>query len=386
MRRQYFLGILIVGVLSVLGYKGWTLINTAAPQTTIPATVTSTPNAGIESTATPATDDTKTNAIDAETPPSSTALTHTIVFAADFSTNGGCADHSDSDDCDLFTATLDLSNGSVSNITQITNTPGVSESYPVWNPNGAYAYASVFQNAKKKYIETVSITNHTASTLLTNATWPEVKPDGSSLLYVASDTNLLMTAPLLSSGTTIGSSARVTNESNQQDPDYSPNGKLIVFHQTGNGGAVGTVYDTTSGTSTRYADTTGHCAFAPDGITTICDKSKGGGLFERTYSQGTLGNESEIIHDQSAATLAQYDPAFATCSGTSFNYPTFCSDNNHILVSASCSTSPTTVSFSRLFLLDLTGAAPIYQPIGKALADTFGGAGKSSWTVDCLSQ
>lgn len=309
-----------------------------------------------------------------------------IVFASDFASHAGCADHSESDQCDVFTANIDLSTGAVDSVTQRTNT-SVSESYPAWNPNGTIAYASVFQSYTKKSLSMVDFTSGAVSTLIANATWPEVSPDGSTLLYVTSDTNLLMTAPLLNGGTSIGASKQLTGTPRQEDPEYSPDGTLLTFHQIMSDGARGTILNLASGQTVRYSDRTGHCAFSGFGNFTVCDNSRGGGLFKRTYTSGILGESSLFIADLKPAQLAAYDDIFAQCGGASFNYPTFCGDDSHMLVSASCNMDAAGgVAFSRLFLIDLSGANPVYRPIGKYLAETFGGKGMSSWTVDCLKK
>lgn len=333
--------------------------------------------------------DTPTSEIDSVSSPAEGALdvsssSARIVFSADFATNGGCADHSETDQCDLFTANVNLSTGAVDSVVQRTNTT-VSESYPAWNPNGTVAYASVFQSYTKKSVSVVNFASGNASTLVASATWPEVSPDGSALLYVTSDTNMLMSAPLLGGGVSVGASEQLTGTSHQEDPEYSPDGSSVVFHQIMSDGAHGTVLDLASGKTVQYSDRTGHCAFSGFGSYTVCDNSRGGGLFKRTYTNGVLGESSLFISDLKPEQIAVYDDVFAQCGGTSFNYPTFCGDDSHVLVSTSCNMDAAGgVAFSRLFLIDLSGSHPIYRPIGKELAEEFGGSGMSSWTVDCL--
>lgn len=305
-----------------------------------------------------------------------------IVFGADFATNGGCADHGNANACDLFSARLDLSTGAVSDVTRLTST-AESESYPAWNPNGTVAYASVFQTTVRKSIVFVDTTTGKTGTLVASGTWPEISPDGSTILYNATDTDTLMLADLADAGTSMGTPTALTGVARQEDPDYSPDGMRIVFHQILSDGAHGMVLDTRTGKTAEYADRSGHCGFSGNGDYTVCDNAKGGGLFKRPYEGGVLGEESLLVADLSPSVLSAYDDAFASCGGTSFNYPTFCGDNTHLLTSVSCGTGGS-VSFSRLFLLTLSGKTVIYAPIGKALAVDYGGPGKSSWTVDCL--
>jgi len=308
-----------------------------------------------------------------------------IVFAADFATNGGCADHGTTDRCDLFTASLDLSTGAVSEIRQATSTPDASEAYPAWNQNGTVAYASVFKGMREKQVNYVDLSTGLTGLLVPMATWPEVRPDGESLLYVTSDTGTVMSAALSNGGLTVGPGAALTGVKEQHDPDFAPDGNLVVLHQIMADGAHGVILDVARGTATEWPDRTGHCAFGLDGMTTICDNSTGGGLFERAFQNGSLGSET-LLADLRPSQLSQYDPAFSSCGGTSFNYPTFCGDTEHLLVSTSCNMGAGAgVTFSRLFLIDLSGSIPAYRPIGKDLSDRFAGPGKSSWTVDCIT-
>lgn len=307
-----------------------------------------------------------------------------IVFAADFASDGGCADHSETDACDLFTATLNLQTGEVGSVKQITDT-SVSESYPVWNPNGSVAYASVFETYTKKFLHFVNLTTSETGRIISNATWPDIHPDGSTLFYVTSDTHLLMQTSLSSDGLNVGTSTKVTGSKNQEDPDVSPDGQSIVFHQIGSDGAHGVVLDRATESTVAFSDRSGHCAFSGSGDFVVCDNSRGGGLYRRTYTNKTLGESSLFVADLKPSQIAVYDNAFTSCGGTSFNYPTFCGDDTHLLASTSCNTDTKGgVSFSRLFLIDVSGSTPVYHAIGNDLADAFDGPGKSSWTVDCL--
>lgn len=307
-----------------------------------------------------------------------------IVFAGDLSNNTGCADHATDDHCDIFTADLDIVTGTVSNIKQETNTPTVSEAYPTWNPNGTAIYASEYQT-KSKTIYSIDTKTGSARTLVSDAKWPEVHPSGSPLLYSTANTGVIMSAPLSNNGLTLGAATPLTGIEQQNDADYAPNGINLIFHQTFADGAHGTVYNTSTKTSVSYKDRSGHCAFGFDSMFTVCDNEKSGGIFSQTYTNGSLSEGGLFTPDLKPSALTEFDDAFASCAGASFNYPTFCGDDKHLLVSTSCNEqSAEGVTFSRLFLIDLTNEKPVYRPIGKEIADEFGGSGKSTWTADCL--
>ncbi len=320
----------------------------------------------------------------AESASSPLPTTIRLVFSGDLSNNAGCADHATNDHCDVFTADLNISNGTVANIKQETHTSTISEAYPAWNPNGTTVYASEYQTDSQT-IYSVDTKTGITHALLSNAKWPEVHPSGSPLLYATADTGIIMSAPLSNDGLTLGTAIPLTGVGKQNDPDYAPNGIDVIFHQTFSDGAHGVIYNTQTKTSASYTDRSGHCAFGFDGILTVCDNVKGGGIFSQTYTNGSLSNVALFTPDLKPSALAPYDDVFTSCAGASFNYPTFCGDDQHLLVSTSCNEqSSDGVAFSRLFLIDLTGNTPVYRPIGKEIADTFNGPGKSTWTADCL--
>ena len=308
---------------------------------------------------------------------------HKIVFAADFDTNGGCKDHGTNDQCDLYTAELTLGDGSVSNIKRATSTT-VSESYPAWNPNGKVVYYTIFKDVRTKDLGYVDLNTGNASTLIANGSWAAVSPDGSTLLYNEGKSSLLMSAPLTGGGLTLGTATALTGVPAQEDPDYSTDGRYVVLHEiTKDTGAVGQVFDTQTKKVTSWGEESGHCGFGIDSLNTLCDNSKGGGVQSKLFKDGSLGPTSLFLADLKASVISAYDSELAPCQGVSFNYPTFCGDDKHLLVSTSCNQNGA-VTFSRLFLADLSGASPVYRPLGKTLAEAYKGAGKSSWTVSCL--
>lgn len=306
-----------------------------------------------------------------------------IVFAGDLATDGGCADHSTDDRCDLFEATIDLNSGTVKSVTQITDT-SESESYPVWNPNGEVAYYSIFKTEKTKDLGYVDVESGETGVFISGAAWPEVSPDGSTLLYVENKTKKIMRAALSEDGLSVGEGSELTGVANQQDPDFSSDGRYVVFHSTDAGEGQGAIYDLESGETASYGSRSGHCTFGALGFITLCDNVSGGGIFSNFYEDGSLGGVQLFVEDQEPSTLANYDPALAVCGGTSFNYPTFCGDDEHLLVSTSCNEKGT-VTFSRLFLIDLTQEEPAYYPLGLNLDEAYNGPGQSTWTVDCLA-
>lgn len=312
------------------------------------------------------------------------ALPVRIIFAGDLATNGGCADHGASDACDLFTADLDVATGAISNVAQQTSTD-LSESYPAWHPNGERAYFTTLVDAKHKDLGSVDLATKTTALIQTDATWAEVNPAGNTFLYVSEETDKIMTASLNSEGTILANATPLTNIAGQQDPAFSADGRYVVFHETSTGVGMAGVFDTQTKTTASYGMQSGHCTIGWTGLVTLCDNVRAGGILGSTYANGALSTPALRIADAKPADLAKYDPAFASCNGASFNYPTFCGSDDHVLVSTSCNIGGS-VSFSRLFLIDISSPTPTYFPIGKTIDESFNGPGQSTWTADCLAK
>lgn len=315
--------------------------------------------------------------------------THSIVFSADFDNNGGCKDHSETDKCDLYTADLNVSDGSVTHLKRLTTTPTVNETYPAWNPSGSVVYYTLLGGVHDKNLGDIDVSTGKTATLVDDATWSEVSPDGKTFLYHSEKNKMLMTAPLAADGLSIGESTPLTGTPNQEDPDYSTDGRYILFHEIETGSAMAHVYDTQTKQDVSWNQRSGHCTFGLESLLTLCDDSKGGGIIEKIFTpsaggeSGTFGSSSIYLADPKASMLSAYDETFAACQGISFNYPTFCGDDQHLLVSTSCNQNGA-VTFSRLFLIDFSSGSPVYHPLGKELADAYQGDGMSTWTVACL--
>ena len=311
-----------------------------------------------------------------------------LVFAGDLDNNEGCADHGTEDHCNLFRATIDLETGAISDVAQLTDT-AQSESYPAWNPSGAEVYFTILKSQTDKDIGAVNVATGTTSTILAHAAWPTVSPLGDFALYVTNPKGIIMKVPVVAGSPTWGSGTPLTGSEGQQDPNVSHLGTAVVFHDTSSGTATGKVFDLGTGQIAAYSDRSGHCTFGGGSDLTLCDNVSAGGLVRSDYANGALGPVSLYVPDATAAALSAFDAEFEQCDGASFNYPTFCGDDQHLFVSTSCSQlqrGGPTVIFSRLFMIDLTEATPRYVPIGKALAEAFAGVGKSTWTVDCLPE
>lgn len=317
------------------------------------------------------------------TPSPNEGATARIIFAANLASGGNCDDRDAENACDLYGATLDLETGTPTNVRRVTDTEQ-SESYPAWNPNGDAAYFTVFHTPRSKDIGYVDLASGETILLLKDAAWATVHPAGNLFLYVSAATDMIMQAVLQADGITLGEAVPLTRVANQQDPDFSRDGRYVVFHETGGAFTHGTVYDRETGLSVSHDTRSGHCTFGTDGLI-LCDNARGGGIFSRSFENGELGANDLFLADMRPSDIAEYDPDMGECDGTSFNYPTFCGDDDHLLVSASCSQGGS-VAYSRLFLIVFSEEAPRYLPVGKYIAEAFGGPGNSTWTVDCLAQ
>jgi hypothetical protein len=305
-----------------------------------------------------------------------------IVFAGNLANGEGCGDHGTEDQCDLFIASIDLKDGSVEWVEQLTDTPQ-SESYPVWNPNGDFVYYSIFKTVQDKDVGYVNIEAGETGVLVEDATWPEVSPDGKWLLYVENGEDMIMKAALDEDGLGLTEVEPLTGDPKQHDPDFSSDGHFVIFNDTSGKEGHGSVFDLLTGKTVSYTGKSGHCTFAALSTLTLCDNAQGGGIFSSFFEGDALGEMTLFVADRKPSELAVYDPSLAVCDGTSFNYPTFCADDEHLLVSTSCNQDHKVI-FSRLFLIDLSGEETAYYPLGLDLAQAYAGPGESTWTVDCL--
>ena len=311
-----------------------------------------------------------------------------IVFAADFSTGTGCAAHK-SGGCDIYSADIGW-NGDVSNVRQLSSDRGV-EAFPVFSADGSTVYAN--NNSKgKSIIEWISYDGSSKGILIEDATSPAPLLDRNSLVYVALPDYQITTADFLTSTSLTNiSTAGIVGEFHE--PHTSVTNK-VVFTQLFNEGrgsntAQVKMFDpaTNQITSLTPSDGTAHCFWNGTGTSAVCSNAElFNGLFTVDASGSPTAVSKLLIRHPTSSQIAKVDDDFAQCRGASYAYGTFC-DATHMIVTVGCGVETDGVvdtTMSKLGLLDMSSTKPELIPIGKYLADAFGGPGVSSYTVDCL--
>ncbi len=328
--------------------------------------------------------------VPSESAETSSGMDARIVFAADFATGDGCATHN-SGGCDLYAAEIDWE-GNARDVRRVTSAKE-AETFPVFSADGSTAYANVVYGGNKWNIEWASLEGAAMGTLIANAAGPAPLPNGDSLVYVTLPGYAISQANFASSSS-VGSAHVVNAEEGFHEPHASVNGQVVfyrLFHQgKGSNTAQVVVFDPITGktTSLSESDGTAHCFWNGTGTGTVCNNTGlYKGLFTIAASGPSLGESALLLRHPTVEQVAAVDPDFAECRGASYAYGTFC-DESHMIVTVGCGVETDGVvdtTMSKLGLIDVSADEPTLIPLGKNLADAFGGPGSSSYTVDCMT-
>ncbi len=314
-----------------------------------------------------------------------------MVFAADFARGTGCrAPTVDTlnKGCDIYFATLDTATGAVSDVRRIT-TADEPEAFPSIGKEGA-VYFNVYSGAATSIGYAVG---GKTGILLASANHLSLAEDGTKVVYGDTNGNKLMTADLSTDGRSLVSSMALTGETRQFEPEIA--GDHVIFYQefpnatTKN--AQGRLYNVTSKLTVDFTDQDGsaHCTLSPKGTIGTCNNATQGGVRGRTISGDNLGDMKTIIDLKSPTDMGKIDPEYANCTSVSFNFPTFCGDDTHVVIGAVCAKGTggehgSNGVLSKLFLVNLEGTEPRFTNLGDALATQAGGAGRDSMTAGCI--
>lgn len=311
-----------------------------------------------------------------------------IVFAADFANGEGCTTHKGFG-CDVYTADIGF-DGSVENVLQRTSEDRI-EAFPVFSTDGKTVYANRYGGKNGGDIEYVSLADGSIGILQTGALGPAVLPDGKTLVYVrASDSNVASASFV--TATSLGDAKILTTDGDYHEPHASSTGAVLFEKLSGAGrgsntaqaraliSSAGKMIDLTE------ADGTGHCFWNASGTKAMCNNSeKYRGIFAVPFDGEAAGSGSLFLSHPTVKQISGIDSDYESCLGVSYAYGTFC-DDEHMIVSIGCATDTPTgrdTLMSKLGLIDLSTSPPTVYPLGKNLADAFGGPGISSNTVSC---
>lgn len=316
----------------------------------------------------------------------------TITFAADFANNNGCEAHN-SRGCDIYTANIKF-DGSVSDLIPQT-ADDVSEAFPVFSADGTMVYANVNRGKTQGSLEWIDLATSSSGTLQSFARGIAPLPDGKSVVFSAlGDPNVLMLANF-ASPTSLTNAHQISpvGPEDYDEPHASSLGDVVFEKLSGGGRGSNTaqagVYRSSTGTflDLTAADGTGHCFWGFGGTSAYCNNSeKFPGTYRVPFENGVPGTPERALKIPKKDLVIAQDPEFAACPTIYIAYGAAC-DATHIITTLGCETSDSagklTLSVSKLVLLDISTPAQTMTPIGKNLADAFGGSGSSSYTVSC---
>ncbi len=308
-----------------------------------------------------------------------------IAFSADFANGSGCTSAKDAAGCDLYMATI-TSDGAVLNVTRLTDTT-LSESFPDWHPIDNIIYFDSQQSGEKYSppdIHYLIVDTGETDILTKYAAHASVVPTGDAIIYSQKPEHVLTRGSLSASHTTMTDTEVLVAGEDRFEPTVSGDGNLVVFHEISDTNAGASIYNiqTEQMTSISTTDGTGHCTMNDAGTLAMCDRKTGGGLAGTPIVSGEIGTTTPAVADPSIAAIQKLDKDYADCDLASVNFPTFFDDDT-LLVTISChQRDPEGMAsplFAKLFLVELE--TDTFIPLGKQLAETYGGAGQDSRTA-----
>ena len=314
----------------------------------------------------------------------------TIVFGADFSNNEGCDGHSNVG-CDLYTATMAL-DGTVSDVTQQTSND-TEESFPAFSADGKTVYANFNTSSTQGNIVWATLADHKNGILETEARGVAPTPDGKHIFFTMLHGSSALMSGDFSSPTTLTNVHQVSTTGKYYEPHASSNGDIAFYNLFGGGRgsntAQGGIHRPSTGTFLTSTDANGyaHCFWGFGGTSVYCNNTEVySGIQRISFDGGVVGTAVGAIHNPTIAAMTALDSDYAQCVTTQFAYGSFC-DATHLLVTVGCGTRTSTgtdTTMSKLALLVLSSTEnPTIIPLGKNLAESFGGPGTSSYTASC---
>ncbi len=315
--------------------------------------------------------------------------TAAIVFAADFGNNSGCETHNQGG-CDIYTANIQL-DGTVLDVERRTDN-AFEEVFPVFSPDGSMIYANT--SAEKFGIEWIDLSRETSGILQSSARGPVPLPDGKRMIFSSLGKSKALMIADLTSPTSLSNIEQISPEgASYGEPHGAPNGDVIFSKLFGAGRGSNTAQAGVYRLATEEfidlteQDGTAHCFWGFGGTSAYCNNAeKFRGIFRIPFTDGVVGTATEGIVPPKLADVLAQDDEYTGCRSVFYAYGTFC-DEDHAIVTMGCENTDAagdlTLSVSKLALIDLSTSPVTMYPLGKNLADTFGGVGDSSYTVSC---
>ena len=311
-----------------------------------------------------------------------------IVFGGDFATGDGCAAHK-SGGCDLFSANINFS-GEVANVTRLTTTPA-PETFPAFSADGLTAYATHYRGASSGDVIWAAVDGSGTGTLIKDAIGAAPLPEGKSIVYTSIGESKISMADFISP-TEVSNQRAVSVDGDYHEPHANANGLVVMDRLFGAGRGSNTAqavyFDPATGAVKDLTASNGsaHCFWDGEGVAAYCNNAElFRGMFRIPLDGSGQGKPLTGVKAPNRQQMADLDPDFAACKGVSYAYATFC-DATHLITTVGCELETNGVvdtTMSKLALLDISIDPPTILPLGKNLADAFGGPGIASHTVAC---
>ncbi len=311
-----------------------------------------------------------------------------IVFGADFSNNKGCDTHGNAG-CDVFLADITL-DGTVSTIKQLTSLDG-SEVFPTFSTDAKTIYTNAWSTPKQANVEWIDVASGRSGVLQTGARGLAPLPDGKRAVYAPLAANSPLMMADLATPTTLANPVAITGPGDFNEPHASSLGDIVFYELFGAGKGSNTaqpeIYQLSTGKIFNLEQGGGaHCFWGFGGLAAYCNNLEiYQGIQKWSFINGVVGPAVGAVHHPKIAQAMAADADYADCKSASFAYGSFC-DADHLVVTMGCGTKTTdgiATTMSKIVLLDLTQKPPTIIPLGKNLADAFGGPGGSSYTASC---
>lgn len=326
--------------------------------------------------------------ISAPSTPTTNAQLAQIVFGADFGNDKGCDTHGNAG-CDVFLADITL-DGQVTSIKQLTSHNG-SEVFPVFSTDAKTIYTNAWSSPKQANIEWIDVASGQTGVLQTGARGLAPLPDGKRAVYAPLTTDSPLMMADLSTPTTLINPTAITGSGDFNEPHASSLGDIVFYQLFGGGRGSNTaqakIYQLSTGKIIPLNQAgAAHCFWGVAGTTAYCNNVEiFPGIQSWSFVNGLIGSAIGAIHHPTPTRATIADADYSICKTTSFAYGAFC-DTDHLIVTMGCATETATgldTTMSKLALLDLTQQPPAIIPLGKNLANAFGGPGGSSYTASC---
>ncbi len=309
----------------------------------------------------------------------------TVVFSSNLAGTGDCHDNF-TDGCDIFTAQVDLTNGEVTKVEQITK-DSTADIFPVLSQDKKYVFYTKSSEDQDTAMK-ISIAGDIEEVLSSSANSPFPTFDGKEIFLTLTKGHYLAK---LSDEKSIVEKIKSVNSA--YEVHVSAKG-LIAFYRLisgkdrGSRTAQAMIYipETDKTIEVTEADGTAHCFWNFDGSILYCNnRDKGGILSYPISSDGLVGDSNLAIPFPKVEVLGAIDPAFdQSCVSTSLEYGSFC-NANQVLLTASCyvkNEGGLDQKFTQIVILDISTGK--FLPLGANIAKAYDETGGTSWTGTCV--